>query len=133
MVFDFNGTVSHDEPLLAELFCEIFLEAGIDVPASLYFEEFAGFSDPEIVARVLARFGRGDEPGTAARLLARRTELYLERVAERPTIRPGAAETVRRIAADLPVAIASGAARREIEASLLAGGLAGVVEVIVAA
>lgn len=133
VVFDFNGTVSHDEPLLAELFHETFGEVGIDVPASLYFEEFAGFSDPEIVQKVLERFGRGGEADTAAAVLSRRTELYLERVAERPTIRPGAAEAVRRIAAAVPVAIASGAARCEIDASLAAAGLGGVVGVIVAA
>jgi beta-phosphoglucomutase len=133
VVFDFNGTVSHDEPLLAELFHEIFLEVGIDVRASLYFEEFAGYSDPEIVDRVLAHFGRGDEPDTAAFLIGRRTELYLERVAERPPIRPGAAEAVRQFAAVVPAAIASGAARREIDAALAAGGLTGVIEVIVSA
>ena len=82
---------------------------------------------------MLTHFGRGDERDTAAFLIGRRTDLYLERVAERPTIRPGAAEAVRQVAAALPAAIASGAARREIDAALLAGGLTGVIEVIVAA
>ena len=45
VVFDFNGTISHDEPLLAVLFREMFAEIGIDVTESLYFEEFAGYSD----------------------------------------------------------------------------------------
>jgi len=132
VVFDFNGTVSHDEPLSAELFCEIFREIGVDVSASLYFAEYAGLSDREIVASVLDRFGPGDRPDTAASLLARRSRLYLERVTAEPPIRPGAAEAVRRIAAELPAAIVSGAARHEIEACLEAGGLAGVVDVIVA-
>jgi len=68
VVFDFNGTISHDEPLLAVLFREMFAEIGIDVTESLYFEEFAGYSDPEIVDRVLTRFGRGDGPEIAKRL-----------------------------------------------------------------
>ena len=58
VIFDFNGTVSDDEGLLAELFHRIFSEVGIDVPASLYFEEFVGYSDAEICERLLARFGR---------------------------------------------------------------------------
>ena len=109
VVFDFNGTISHDEPLLAVLFREMFAEIGIDVTESLYFEEFAGYSDPEIVDRVLARFGRGGEPETAKRLVARRIELYLAAVAEHSPVQPGAAAAVREIAARVPVAIASGA------------------------
>src|SRR6476620_11154264 len=90
VVFDFNGTISHDEPLLAVLFREMFAEIGIDVTESLYFEEFAGYSDPEIVDRVLTRFGRGDGPETAKRLVARRIKLYLAAVAERSPVQPGA-------------------------------------------
>ena len=133
VVFDFNGTISHDEPLLAVLFREMFAEIGIDVTESLYFEEFAGYSDPEIVNRVLARFGRGGEPETAKRLVARRIELYLAAVAERSPVQPGAAAAVREIAARVPVAIASGASRPEIEAVLKATGLRPLFEVIVTA
>ncbi len=133
VVFDFNGTISHDEPLLAELFHEMFAEVGIDVPASLYFERFAGYSDPEIVERVLTHFGRGGDEATAERLVARRIELYLEAVRTRSTVLPAAAAAVCEIAGRLPVAIASGAARPEIEAVLASSGLRLLFEVIVAA
>jgi HAD superfamily hydrolase (TIGR01509 family) len=133
VIFDFNGTISHDEPLLADLFSRIFAEIGIEVPASLYFEEFAGYSDPEIVERMLERFGRGGDKQAAEHLLRRRTELYLEEIARRPTVLPRAAEAVRRIAAAVPVAIASGAARREIDAVLRANGLDDVFDVVVSA
>ena len=131
VVFDFNGTISHDEPLLAVLFRQMFAEIGIDVTESLYFEEFAGYSDPEIVDRVLARFGRGDERDTAKQLIDRRIELYLEAVAEHSPVQPAAAEAVREIAARVPVAIASGASRPEIEAVLRAAGLRPLFDVIV--
>jgi beta-phosphoglucomutase len=123
VIFDFNGTVSDDEQLLAELFHRIFAEVGIDVPAGLYFDEFVGYSDAEICERLLKRFGRAGEEGLAERLVARRTELYLAAQREQPTVRPQAAELVRQVAARMPVAIASGAARREIEAVLEASGL----------
>ena len=73
VIFDFNGTISDDEALLAELFERIFGEVGIDVPASLYFDEFAGYSDAEICERVLRRLGREGEAGLQERLIARRT------------------------------------------------------------
>ena len=131
VIFDFNGTLSDDEQLLAELFHEIFAEVGIDVPASLYFDEFVGYSDAEICRRLLARFGRADEDGLAERLIERRTELYLEAQRTRPTVRPEAAELVRQVAARVPVAIASGAARREIETVLEASGLRDLFGVLV--
>src|SRR4051812_15672782 len=118
VVFDFNGTISNDEPLLAEVFHQMFAEVGIDVPASLYFERFAGYSDPEIVERVLAHFGRHGDGALAERLVERRIELYLKAVRTRSTVLPAAAAAVHEIAGRLPVAIASGAARAEIEAVL---------------
>jgi beta-phosphoglucomutase len=131
VIFDFNGTVSDDEQLLAELFHEIFAEVGIDVPASLYFDEFVGYSDAEICKRLLARFGRADEDGLTDRLIARRTELYLEAQRERPTVHPEAIEMVRQVASRVPVAIASGAARLEIETVLGASGLRDLFGVLV--
>jgi beta-phosphoglucomutase-like phosphatase (HAD superfamily) len=132
VVVDFNGTISDDEPLLAELCTLIFAEIGIEVSCELYFGEFAGHSDPEIVERVLRRHDRHDA-ALAERLLARRAELYLERAAGGETVRASAAACVREIAGRVPVAVASGAARAEIEAVLDGSGLRALFEVIVAA
>ena len=87
VVFDFNGTISDDEPLLAELCTLIFGEIGIEVTEERYFSEFAGYSDPEIVERVLADAGRPD-PAVAQSLLDRRTELYLARAGTGETVHP---------------------------------------------
>jgi beta-phosphoglucomutase len=127
VIFDFNGTISDDEGLLAELFERIFGEIGIHVPASLYFEQFVGYSDAEICERVLERYGRTGEPGLLERVVERRTEAQRRS----PTVRPQAARCVREIAARVPVAIASGAARMEIETVLAAAGLRDLFEVLV--
>ena len=100
------------------------------MPAQLYFDEFVGYSDAEICARVLARFGREQE-GLTERLVARRTELYLDAQRANPTVTPQAVEMVRQVAARVPVAIASGAARREIETVLEASGLRELFPVLV--
>ena len=131
VIFDFNGTISDDEGLLAELFERTFAEIGIAVPAARYFEEFAGYSDEEICRRVLAAHGRSHQPGLLEQVVARRGELYLEAQRRRPTVRPQAAACVREIAARVPVAIASGAARVEIESVLSASGLRPLFEVLV--
>ena len=49
VIFDFNGTLSHDEPILCEIFCELFAEHGRPLSTQEYFDELAGLSDPEIV------------------------------------------------------------------------------------
>ncbi len=132
MLFDFNGTISDDEPVLARIFARMFAEIGIEVSADLYFAEFAGYSDPEIVERMLHRFGRWDD-ALAERLIERRSELYYEEVAIASPVRPAATRFVREVAARVPVAIASGAAGAEIAEVLRVSGLADVFEVIVAA
>ena len=49
VIFDFNGTLSHDEPILLAIFQELFAEYGRPLSAEEYFDELAGLSDPEIV------------------------------------------------------------------------------------
>ena len=55
LIFDFNGTLSHDEPLLCELFCGLFAEAGRPLAEHEYYDRLAGRSDPEIVRTWLGR------------------------------------------------------------------------------
>jgi HAD superfamily hydrolase (TIGR01509 family) len=131
VIFDFNGTISDDERLLARLFVQIFSEIGIAVTEQLYFEEYAGYSDPEICADVVRRHGRDGETGLVNQLLLRRTDLYLQAVAEESPVKPAAADYVRRAAERVPVAIASGAARAEVEAVLDSAGLRRLFPVLV--
>jgi beta-phosphoglucomutase len=133
VVFDFNGTISDDEPLLARIFAREFAEVGIEVDEALYFREFAGYSDPEIVERVLRWFDRWD-PDLWRALLGRRTQYYLEAVADggSPAL-PAAVEFVRRVAERVPVAVCSGSSRVEIDAVLAASGIDGLFETVVSA
>jgi beta-phosphoglucomutase len=132
VVFDFNGTISDDEPLLAELFVKIFGEIGIEVTEERYYGEFAGYSDPEIVERILSETGRHD-PAVARGLLDRRAELYLARAGAGETVHPEVAACVREIAARVPVAVASGAVRVEVEAVLQGTGLRPLMAAVVTA
>jgi beta-phosphoglucomutase len=132
VVFDFNGTISDDEPLLAELFVQIFGELGIEVTEERYYGEFAGYSDPEIVERILSEAGRHD-PAVARGLLDRRAELYLARAGAGETVHPEVAACVREIAEHVPVAVASGAVRVEVEAVLEGSGLRSLLAAVVTA
>jgi HAD superfamily hydrolase (TIGR01509 family) len=128
VIFDFNGTLSHDEPILCEIYGELFAEHDRPLSAQEYFDELAGLSDPEIVRTWLGR----DHPAVDE-VIELRIRRYRERVADGSSIPESLREAVRYAAARVPVAVVSGAARVEIEPVIRAAGLEGLVRAIVAA
>ena len=126
VIFDFNGTLSHDEPTLCEIFCELFAEYGRPLSAQEYFDELAGLSDREVVRTWLGR----DHPAVEE-VIERRIERYRE-LGDGSTVPEAVREAVRYAAERVPVAIVSGAARVEIEPVIQAAGLASYVKAIVA-
>lgn len=125
MIFDFNGTLSNDEPILCQIFSELFAEHGRPLSAEEYFDELAGLSDPEIVRKWLG----SERPDVVEKRIAR----YRAAVSDGSTVSEAAREAVRYAAARVPVAVVSGAARPEIEPVLEAAGLADVLRTIVPA
>jgi beta-phosphoglucomutase len=128
VIFDFNGTLSHDEPILCEIFCELFAEHGRPLSTQEYFDELAGLSDLEIVRTWLGR----DHPAVDE-VVERRIAQYTERVADGSSVPEPVREAVRYAAARVQVAVVSGAARAEIDQVIRAAGLADLVQAIVAA
>lgn len=126
VLFDFNGTLSDDEPILCEIFVQLFAEHGRPLSAQEYFDRLAGHSDPEIVYRWLGR----DHPDVDA-VIAERVARYREAVSDGSSIHEHVREAVRYAAARVPVAIVSGAARAEIEPVVEAAGLAPLLRGIV--
>jgi beta-phosphoglucomutase len=127
IVFDFNGTLSRDEPVLCEIYCELFAEHGRPLSAQEYYDELAGHSEEEIIGRWL-----GVDYPRAREAIAERIARYLAR-ADGSTIPDEARAAVRYAAERVPVAVVSGATRAEIEPVLAAAGLAGSVTAIVPA
>jgi len=119
VIFDFNGTLSDDEPILCEIFRELFAEQGRPLSAQEYYDELAGLSDPEIVMTWLGR----DHPAVDA-VVAERVERYRAAVSDGSSIHDHVREAVRYAAARVPLAICSGAARAEIVPVVAAAGLA---------
>ena len=128
VMFDFNGTLSHDEPILCEIYGELFAEHGRPLSAQEYFDQLAGLSDPEIVRTWLGR----DHP-EVDEVIEQRITRYRERVSDGSSIPEELREAVRYAAAQVRVAVVSGAARAEIEPVIRAAGLDGLVQAIVAA
>jgi beta-phosphoglucomutase len=126
VLFDFNGTLSHDEPILCEIFLDLFAEHGIPLSAQEYFDRLAGLSDPEIVTMWL-----GSDHPTLHAVLAERVRRYRAAVADGSTVPEAVRAAVRFAAERVPVGVVSGAALDEIEPVLEASGLADVLTTIV--
>lgn len=119
VIFDFNGTLSDDEPILLHIFTTLFAEhLGWSMSAEDYAEQLLGRSDREIIELAVREHGGGD-PTLVERLLDARRGRYGELVAARSPITDAAAELV----ADLhrrgvPMAIVTGAQREDVLAVL---------------
>lgn len=128
VIFDFNGTLSQDEPILAEIFCRLFAEVGKPLSAEEYFDRLAGLSDAEIVRQWLGR-----EHPEVEEVVAERIERYRVAVAGGSTVPPAVREAVRYASARIPVALVTGAARVELEPVIDAAGIADAFSVVVTA
>ncbi|HZQ89062.1 MAG TPA: HAD family phosphatase [Gaiellaceae bacterium] len=126
VVFDFNGTLSDDEPVLCEIFMHLFAEHGKPMSAQEYFDRLAGLSDPEIVRTWL-----GNEHPDVEAVIDERVERYRAAVADGSTVHAHVREAVRFAAERVPLAICSGAARAEIEPVVEAADLAPLFDAIV--
>jgi len=126
IVFDFNGTLSDDEPVMCEIFQTLFAEHGKPLTERKYYDELAGLSDPEIVRTWLGK----DHPDVD-RVIQERIDRYRAAVGDGSTVHEHVREAVRYAAAHVPVAICSGAARAEIEPVVEAAGIADCFRVIV--
>ena len=128
LVFDFNGTLSDDEPILCEIYMRLFAALGRPLSREEYFERLAGHTDPEIVRAWL-----GDDFPALDEVVAKRVELYRAAVTDGSTVAPPVREAVRYAAERVPVAICSGATRVEIETVVDAAGLGPLLVGVVAA
>ncbi|MFL5952663.1 MAG: HAD family hydrolase [Gaiellaceae bacterium] len=115
VVFDFNGTLSDDEPVLARIYIELLGELGAPLTEAEYYEHLAGHTDEEMFTRWL---GRSD-----ASIIAERVRRYNERVADGSTVDADVRAAVAFAKERLPVALVSAALIDEIAPVVSAAAL----------
>ena len=123
VVFDFNGTVSDDEPVLARIYQEMFAELGRPMTLDEYYEHLAGHTEEEMFTRWLGQCEQA--------LIDERIRRYNLLAADGSTVDEEMREAIQIAAARLPVALVSAASRVEIDPVLAAAGVARAFTVIV--
>ncbi len=122
VAFDFNGTLSDDEPVLARVYEELFAELGHPLTAAEYYEHLAGHTDEEMFKRWLGH--------SSPELINERVRRYNELVVDGSTVDEDVRAAVRWAAARMPVALVSAALRDEIEPVLRSSGLRDLFSVV---
>jgi beta-phosphoglucomutase len=127
VIFDFNGTLSQDEPVLCRIYRELFAEYGKPISEREYYERLSGLAEHAIAELCL---GAGD-PRIPA-FIRERIDRYRALVEDGSTV-PGATRDAVRFAAERArLAIVSGAAREEIVPVVAAAGLGELFATVVA-
>lgn len=133
VIFDFNGIIVDDEPIHFELFQRVLGEEGITLTKDDYYARYLGFDDRGAFSFGFREHGRSLTNAELVELIGRKAAYYQDAIRNRVDIFPGVQSLVATLAAILPLAVASGALRREIETILTTAGLIAYFQAIVSA
>ena len=132
IVFDFDGVIANSEPLHLLAFQRTLADEGIELDADEYLARYLGYDDVGMFAALAQDRGLAMSDREVSALVARKGAKLADLMQAGAVLFPGAREFILQAAAAVPVAIASGALRHEIDEILHAAGLAAHFPVIVA-
>src|SRR3954468_15746834 len=133
IVFDFDGVIANSEPLHYRAYRDVLAEQGITLTEADYYAEYLGFDDVGAFVAVGARHAIAWSATQITDLVARKAVLLEALERDVSVLFPGAADAIRRAAALMPIAIASGARGEEIRRVLVRERLVTCFSAIVAA
>lgn len=123
VIFDFNGIIVDDEPIHFELFQKVFAEEGIALTHDAYYARYLGFDDRGAFGFGFDEHQRPLSEAKLTELIERKAVYYQDAIRNHVAIFPGVKKLVADLAQSLPLAVASGALRNEIETILATASL----------
>jgi HAD superfamily hydrolase (TIGR01509 family) len=132
VIFDFNGIIVDDEPVHFQLFQKVLGEEGIFLSEEAYCARYLGFDDKGAFAAAYRENNRPLRDRELAQLIERKAIYYQEAIRNHVAIFPGVKKLIGELSGNLPLAVASGALRHEIETILSSAGLLQSFRVIIA-
>ena len=123
IVFDFDGVIADSEPLHLRAFQQTLADEQIELTGRDYYSRYLGYDDVGLVQALAAdrHIPMSDREITA--LVARKGARLQQLMRGDHVLFPGAVDFIRAAAASVPIAIASGALRHEIEQIVEAAGI----------
>jgi HAD superfamily hydrolase (TIGR01509 family) len=133
IVFDFDGVIADSEPLHLKAFQRALAEEGMTLGEDDYFNRYLGYDDVGVFEALARDRAVAWTARHVTELVARKGMKLQALISGGEVLFPGAAAFIRAAAAEVPVAIASGALRHEIVQILEAAALDELFAAIVAA
>ncbi len=134
VVFDFDGVIVDSEPLHYEAFRSVARGFGFDFTYQAYAEKYIGYDDRDAFRAILAEVNGADaDEQRITDLGQQKHERFVQAVARGVRVLPGVRSLIKDVAAAMPMAIASGATRRDIDLILDTVDLNEIFECIVSA
>ena len=133
IVFDFDGVLADSEMLHLRVYRDLLGPSGVHISTEQYCERYLGSDDEGVFRQVAIDYGLllGDEE--IELLIAEKAQRFEALVSSTDVMYPTASACVRRLGAEWPLGIASGARRSEIQLMLRGAGLFEAFRFIVAA
>jgi HAD superfamily hydrolase (TIGR01509 family) len=132
VIFDFDGVLADTENLHCAAFQQVARDRGFALSRDDYYHRFLGLPDHDCIAAFCAQAGQPLAAAEVNRLVARK-RLHFAQLSQATDLYPGVAAALRRLHARFALAIASGAARDEIEGVLQRAGVQDLFDAVVAA
>lgn len=123
VIFDFDGVIANSEPLHFEGLRRTLADIQIDLTETDYYANYLGFDDRGCILEALRVHQRPISTPIVEELMAKKAAAYLASIQDHLVIFPGVREFVQETATSVPLAIASGALRLEIELVLNQAGM----------
>jgi beta-phosphoglucomutase len=118
IIFDFDGVIADTERLHLRAFREVLAGQGVDLTEADYFARYLGFNDGDVLRSVARDCGLAPDDARLAAMLRDKAARYARLIATLPVLYEGVERRVREWSRQVPLAIASGALRSEIESIL---------------
>lgn len=114
-VFDFDGTIVLSEHVHMKAWEDLASEVGIALPP-LFLEESIGVSDQQLVEKLENQWAHKI---SAEEIYEKKRAFYLKRSRTECSLVPGVANAIKKIAAEVPLAIATSSTMMEVEPILV--------------
>jgi len=115
VIFDFNGVLVDDEPVHFRAFQQTIQEEGLDLDWEDYCEKYLPYDDHNLFFHFLKDQERSSSSTDIERLIQVKSRHYFSAIGEQAPTIPSSIAFVNGLPAAVALAIASGAARQEIE------------------
>lgn len=132
IVFDFDGVIADSEPLHLRAFQHTLAAEGIELTSADYFSRYLGYDDVGLLQALTVDRAIPMSDRQMRHLVERKGTHLQQMLHEGHVLFPGAAEFIRAAAAEVPIAIASGALKTEILEIIGAAGIRDLFTTIVA-